>query len=255
LYCEYSDEPLISISDRQRQPLPSANWQGTVYHGLPETLFQFQPAAGQYLAFLGRISPEKRVDDAIRVAQRAGVPLKIAAKVDPTDRQYFEAVVKPMLNGDVEFIGEIGDHEKQEFLGNALALLFVIDWPEPFGLAMIEALACGTPVIARARGAVPEIIDHGQSGFVIETVDEAVAAAAKVSELDRQGCRAIFEQRFTAIRMGQDYVTAFQRLCEEKQRQQPSLSPAPAKTRNRRALGGKRLSLKPPLLGRTPAAL
>jgi glycosyltransferase involved in cell wall biosynthesis len=225
LYHEFAHEPVISISDHQRRPLPQANWQGTVYHGLPETLYQFQPNAGKYLAFLGRISPEKRVDDAIEVARRAGIPLKIAAKVDQMDRGYYEDVIKPLLHGGVEFVGEISDLEKQEFLGNALGLLFVIDWPEPFGLAMIEALACGTPVIARARGAVPEIIEHATSGFVIETVEEAIEAVAMLPQLDRHRCREIFETRFTAARMAQDYVAVFERLCAHSQPRRSVIKP------------------------------
>ncbi len=165
LYHEFADMPVVSISQRQRVPLPWADWQATVHHGLPEKMFKPVATTGKYLAFLGRISPEKRVDDAIEVANRAGMPLKIAAKVDKVDAEYYQAVVRPLLNRNVEFVGEIRDHEKNEFLGNAAALLFMIDWPEPFGLAMIEALACGTPVIARARGSVPEIVEHGSHGL------------------------------------------------------------------------------------------
>jgi glycosyltransferase involved in cell wall biosynthesis len=216
LYREFADEPLISISNYQRRPLAWANWQATVYHGLPEKLYTFYEKPGTYLAFLGRISPEKRVDDAIEVARHVGLPLKIAAKVDKVDREYFEAVIKPLLRGDVEFIGEIGEHEKNEFLGNAFALLFMIDWPEPFGLAMIESLACGTPVIARLRGSVPEIIENGVSGFVVQNIGEAVEAVKEIPHLSRKHCREIFEERFSSARMAKDYVTVYENLIHLK---------------------------------------
>ena len=213
LYREFDDEPVISISDRQRLPLSWANWQATVHHGLPEKLYNFREQPGDYLAFLGRISPEKRVDHAIEVATRAGVPIKIAAKVDKADRNYFESEIEPLLvRQGVEYIGEIGEAEKDEFLGNALALLFMIDWVEPFGLAMIEALACGTPVIARARGSVPEVVDHGATGFVIENIEEAVQAVAQIPGLSRRRCREVFEERFTASRMARDYVSVYEKL-------------------------------------------
>jgi len=213
LYREFNEEPLISISDHQRLPLWWANWQGTVYHGLPEDLYSFRQKPGRYLAFLGRISPEKRVDDAIRIARRAGLPLKIAAKVDKVDRNYFEAEIKPLLQGsDVEFVGEIGEDGKEEFLGEALALLFPIDWPEPFGLVMIEALACGTPVIARRRGSVPEIVEDGETGFVIESIGQAVKAVGEISRLSRKRCRQAFEERFTARRMASDYLAIYEQL-------------------------------------------
>lgn len=214
LYREFSDEPLVSISNRQRAPLPWANWLATVYHGVPEKLYTLNEKPGGYLAFIGRIHAEKRVHDAIEVARRAGLPLKIAAKVDKVDVEYFETVIKPLLSGDVEFIGEISDMEKSEFLGNALALLFLIDWPEPFGLAMIEALACGTPVIARARGSVPEIIEHGTSGFIVENVEEAVKAVRDISRLSRKRCREIFEKRFSTVRMARNYETVYQELIK-----------------------------------------
>lgn len=212
LYWEFKDEPLISISNRQRLPLPWANWQATVHHGLPEKLYSFYEEPGTYLAYIGRISPEKRVDDAIAVARQARLPLKIAAKVDRADTEYFETKIKPLLHDGVEFIGEIGEQRKNEFLGSALALIFMIDWPEPFGLAMIEAMACGTPVIARARGSVPEIIQQGSNGFVVENVDQAVQAVREASRLDRSLCREIFEQKFTARRMAEDYVAVYERL-------------------------------------------
>jgi glycosyltransferase involved in cell wall biosynthesis len=216
LYREFADEPVISISDYQRRPLAWANWQKTVYHGLPEKLYTFHKKPGTYLAFLGRISPEKRVDDAIEVARRVGLPLKIAAKVDKVDREYFEAVIKPLLQGDVEFIGEIGEREKNEFLGDALALLFMIDWPEPFGLAMIESLACGTPVIARSHGSVPEIIENGAGGFVVQNISEAVQAVKAIPHLSRKHCREIFEERFTSARMAKDYVAVYENLIHVK---------------------------------------
>jgi glycosyltransferase involved in cell wall biosynthesis len=222
LYREFDDEPIISISNRQRLPLSWANWQATVYHGVPEELYTLNEKPGRYLAFLGRISPEKRVDDAIEVARRAGIPLKIAAKVDKIDKEYYETVVKPMLHKDVEFIGEISELEKKEFLGNAMALLFMIDWPEPFGLAMIESLACGTPVIARDRGSVPEIIDHGVTGFVVENLDDAGKAVRQIGQLSRKRCREVFEERFTAIRMAGNYLDVYKKLIAAGGASEPS---------------------------------
>ena len=217
LYQQFQDMPVVSISKSQREPLPWANWHATVYHGLPEDLFRFQPDAGKYLAFLGRISPEKRVDRAIAIAKRAHMPLKIAAKVDWVDKEYFNEVVKPLLRDSlVEFVGEIGDGEKQEFLGNAYALLFPIDWPEPFGLVMIEAMACGTPVIAYESGSVPEVIEQGRTGFIVKELDDAVRAVEQVSELSRKRCREAFEQRFTAMRMATDYLKVYQRTISRK---------------------------------------
>lgn len=213
LYEEFSDEPLISISNRQRLPLLRANWRGTVYHGLPENLYSLREKPGKYLAFIGRISPEKRVDHAIEIACRLGLPLKIAAKVDRVDREYYETTIRPLMCNGVEFIGEIGDEEKEEFLGNAMALLFMIDWPEPFGLAMVEAMACGTPVIARARGSVPEIIQHGKTGFIVETVEEAMVAVQELPKLSRKLCRQTFEKRFTSRRMAEDYIAIYEQLC------------------------------------------
>jgi glycosyltransferase involved in cell wall biosynthesis len=217
LYREFAGEPLVSISDAQRRPLPWANWLGTVHHGLPLDLHTFRERPGQYLAFLGRISPEKRVDRAIQIARKAGVPLKIAAKVDVLDRAYFEETIQPLLKGArplVEFVGEIGGQEKDEFLGNASALLFPIGWPEPFGLAMIEALACGTPVIAYRKGSVPEVVEDGVSGFVVETIAQAVQAVGRVASLSRSKCRQVFEGRFGAARMARDYVRLYHRLLE-----------------------------------------
>ena len=213
LYKRFGDIPVVSVSNSQRQPIPYANWAGTVYHGLPRDLLQFNSPSGEYLAFLGRISPEKRVDRAIEIATRAGLPLKIAAKVDRADQEYFESEIEPLLDNPlVEFIGEIGDADKSAFLGGAIALLFPIDWPEPFGLVMIEAMACGTPVIAFNRGSVPEIIDDGLTGFIVETVDEAVAALEHVDGFNREQCRAQFEQRFTSERMALDYLRLYEEM-------------------------------------------
>jgi len=218
LYQEFRDMPVISISNEQREPLPWANWQATVYHGLPRDLYRFQPRAGRYLAFLGRISPEKRVDRAIEIAKRVKMPLKIAAKVDRVDKDYFDSVIAPLLRDSlVEFVGEIGDSEKDEFLGNAYALLFPIDWPEPFGLVMIEAMACGTPVVAYRVGAVAELVDTGHTGFVVESLKDAVEAVRRVAELSRKRCREVFEQRFTATRMAHDYLQQFERLIAKTQ--------------------------------------
>jgi glycosyltransferase involved in cell wall biosynthesis len=215
LYREFADVPVVSISDAQRAPLPWINWQGTVYHGLPEGLHACRPEPGKYLAFLGRISPEKRVDRAIEIAGRVGMELRIAAKVDKVDREYFDEVVQPLLRTPrVEYIGEIGEADKSEFLGNAHALLFPIDWPEPFGLVMIEALACGTPVVACRRGSVPEIVEHGVTGFVCDGVEDAVAAVEQVAGLSRKLCRDVFERRFSASRMAADYVRIYERLIE-----------------------------------------
>jgi glycosyltransferase involved in cell wall biosynthesis len=218
LYQEFREMPVISISNGQREPLPWANWQATVYHGLPVDIYQFRPGPGKYLAFLGRISPEKRVDRAIKIAKNVEMPLKIAAKVDLVDKAYFESVIAPLLdNSLVEFVGEIGDGEKDEFLGNAYAVLFPIDWPEPFGLVMIESMACGTPVVAYRGGAVPEIMEQGQTGFVVQRMDEAVEAVREVGRLSRRRCRDVFEQRFTAARMAHDYVTVFKRMIEKNE--------------------------------------
>jgi len=213
LYQGFTDMPVVSISDAQREPLPSVNWQATVYHGLPQGQYKFHERGGNYLAFLGRISPEKGVDRAIEIASLAGVPLKIAAKVDKADEQYFESTIKPLLtNPIVEFIGEIGYPDKNAFLGNALALLFPINWPEPFGLVMIEAMACGTPVIAYPSGSVPEIIEEGRTGFLVIDLQGAARAVKKVSQLNREECRRSFEERFSATRMTKDYLTVYEKL-------------------------------------------
>ncbi len=213
LYREFCDMPVVSISDSQRAPLPWINWQDTVYHGLPVDLYRFHPGPGKYLAFLGRISPEKRVDRAIRIAQRLGLEIKIAAKVGAVDREYFIDVIKPLLEDPlVDYIGEIGEGEKNEFLGAAQALLFPIDWPEPFGLAMIEAMACGTPTIAYRNGSVPEVIAHGATGFIVDCLEDAVKAVEFLPTISRRRCREVFEERFSAGRMARDYVTAYRRL-------------------------------------------
>jgi len=203
--------PLVSISDHQRRPLRFGNWAGTVHHGLPAERYVFSPRArGGYLAFLGRISPEKRPDRAIAIARAAGLPLKIAAKVDAADAAYFREEIKPLLDDpSIEFIGEIGDAEKSRFLGDAVALLFPIDWPEPFGLVMIEAMACGTPVIAWNRGSVPEVVDDGLTGRIVGTNAEAGAAVAEVASYDRAAIRATFERRFSARTMALNYEALY----------------------------------------------
>ncbi len=219
LYQEYREMPVISISDAQRHPLPWLNWQGTVHHGLPNDLYTFQEKPGSYLAFLGRISPEKRVDRAIQIAKRLGMPIKIAAKIDEVDREYFAEIVLPLLRDPlVELVGEIGEGEKNEFLGNAYALLFPIDWPEPFGLVMIEALACGTPIVAYRNGSVPEVLVEGETGFICTGLEGAVRAAKRIPSLSRKRCREVFETRFTAERMAEDYLALFELL-----RRQPSI--------------------------------
>jgi len=219
VYDRFRDIPVISISNTQRKPLPWANWAGTIYHGLPPDLFRFQPNPGNYLAFLGRVSPEKRADRAIEIAKRAGMPLKIAAKVDRVDKRYFKRVVEPLLDAShVEWVGEISDREKSDFLGNAYALLFPIDWPEPFGLVMIEAIACGTPVIAYDGGAVPEVLKDGETGFIAKNLEEAAEAVHRVSEISRAHCRKIFEKRFTVSRMARDYVRIYRRTIDGRMR-------------------------------------
>jgi glycosyltransferase involved in cell wall biosynthesis len=221
LYRQFARQPLVSISNSQRRPLAWANWQGTVYHGLPLDLHTFRGRPGQYLAFLGRISPEKRVDRAIEIARRVGMPLRVAAKVDPADRKYYEDEIRPLLEAagpSVEFLGEVGGKDKDEFLGNAYALLFPIDWPEPFGLVMIEAMACGTPVIAYRNGSVPEVMEDGVTGFVVDDLEQAVRAVGRVGELSRRRCREVFEQRFSAPRMARDYLTLYRRVVAQADR-------------------------------------
>lgn len=210
LYAEHRNVALVSISDNQRLPLPDASWVATIYHGLPTNLYTFQPQPRSSLLFLGRISPEKRPDVAIRVACRAGVPLKIAAKVDKVDQGYFETCIEPLLDHPlVQFVGEVNEQQKEQLLGDALALLFPIDWPEPFGVVMIEALACGTPVIARQRGSVPEVLRDGVTGLFCETEEEMVNAVHRVSSLSRAACRREFEQRFTDNQMALRYVEVY----------------------------------------------
>ena len=211
LFREFPMMPLVSISDAQRAPVPWASWQGTVHHGLPTDLYLPGRGDGGYLAFIGRISPEKGVEKAIKIARRVGIPLKIAAKVDKADLDYYNGKIKGLLKGPgVEFIGEIGDRDKGEFLGRAMAQLFPIDWPEPFGLVMIEAMANGTPIVAFRRGSVPEIIDEGLTGFIVDDVDGAVAAIPGAAALDRSGVRRRFEERFTVERMARDYIELYE---------------------------------------------
>lgn len=215
LYREYAEMPLASISHAQRKPLPWANWVANVYHGVPRDAFALQPVPGKYLVIVGRVSPEKRIDRAIEIALQAGMPLKIAAKVDKPDREYFRQVIQPLLRQrGVEFLGEVSESEKNELLGNAFAFLFPIDWPEPFGLAMIEAMACGTPVIAYPHGSVPEVVDDGKTGFIVTGEAEAVEALRRVENLSRATCRRVFEERFSADRMAREYVSAYSLLGE-----------------------------------------
>lgn len=218
LYREFDDMRLISISDAQRAPMEWANWQATVYHGLPEDLFEPRYEPGSYLAFVGRVSPEKRVDLAIEIAKQAGMQIRIAAKIDPADQAYYDSVRHLFDQPHVDFLGEIGEEQKGEFLANAAALLFPVDWPEPFGLVMIESLACGTPVIAFRRGSVPEIVDHGLTGFVVDNVEEAAAAARRISLIKRPVCRSEFERRFSARRMCHDYVHVYRQVLADHRR-------------------------------------
>jgi glycosyltransferase involved in cell wall biosynthesis len=214
IYDCFPDVPLVSISDAQRAPVPDANFIATVQHGLPIDLLTPRRTEPRYLAFLGRICPEKRPDRAIRIAREAGIPLKIAAKVDRVDEAYFRDTIRPMIDGhDIELIGEINDAEKPDFLSGAIALLVPIDWPEPFGLVMIEAMACGTPVIAFNRGSVPEIVEHGVTGLIVEDEAAAVAAIRRIPSLSRAVVRRNFEQRFTAERMAEDYLALYRRLA------------------------------------------
>jgi glycosyltransferase involved in cell wall biosynthesis len=214
VYREYPQMPLVSISDAQRLPMPcGSRWAGTIHHGLPRGLMAFSKSHGGYLAFLGRISPEKRPDRAIEIAIRSGIPLKIAAKVDKADETYFREVIEPMLDHPlVEFIGEINDRQKSAFLGGAVALLFPIDWCEPFGLVMIEAMACGTPVIAWRKGSVPEVIEPGVTGWIVDTLDQAVQAVDRAFAMDRAGVRRRFEDRFATDAMARQYVSVYERL-------------------------------------------
>jgi glycosyltransferase involved in cell wall biosynthesis len=234
IHHEFRDMPLVSISDAQRRPLPWANWQKTIHHGLPSDLYQLEAKPGKYLAFLGRISPEKRVDRAIQIAKRCGIRLMIAAKIDKVDREYVEAQIRPLLDDPlVEYIGEIGDHEKPAFLSNALALLLPVDWPEPFGLVTIEAMACGTPVIAWPHGAIPEIIEPGITGFLIHSIEQAAQAVERSATIDRKRCRHTFEQRFTSDRMARDYITLYQQRIDPAPRQERPLPNEVLDERNR----------------------
>jgi glycosyltransferase involved in cell wall biosynthesis len=213
LYRRFAGVPFISISDHQRRPVPWADWRATVHHGLPRDSYPFQPQIGDYFVFIGRISPEKRVDRAIEIALHCDIPLYIAAKIDTADDAYFNDRIKPLLRHPlVQFVGEVGEQAKRELLTHARALLFPIDWPEPFGLVMIEAFSCGTPVIAYANGSVPEIMEDGVTGFVVHDQDEAVRAAKKIHTIDRKQCRAAFERRFTAECMAEKYLRAYQQL-------------------------------------------
>lgn len=215
-YSTFADCPFVSISDSQRRPIPNLNWVRTVLHGMPATILTPQPVKQEYAAFLGRISPEKGVDRAIAIAAKAGMKLRIAAKVDNADKEYYDTRIKPLIAGnpDVEFIGEINDAQKPDFLSGAHALLFPIDWPEPFGLVMIESMACGTPVIAFNCGSVPEVMDDGVTGFIVNDVDQAVKALGKVDTLDRARVRATFDRRWTARRMAEDYVDVYESLID-----------------------------------------
>jgi glycosyltransferase involved in cell wall biosynthesis len=217
LYKEFNEIPVVSISDSQRKPLPHANYFATVYHGLPQDLYSYTSKASDYMLFLGRICPDKRPDRAIEIAEITKQKLVIAAKVDPVDEEYFNREIKPLLKSPyVDFIGEVNEHEKNELIGQARAILFPIDWPEPFGLVMIESLACGTPVIAFKHGSVPEVIDHGKTGFHCSSVADAVKAVNRIDEIDRAQCRRTFEERFTSYRMASDYVQLYKRLVEPR---------------------------------------
>ena len=215
LYRHFSKCPLVSISDSQRAPLAHANWCRTVYHGLPQELYSISEGAGDYFAFIGRISPEKRVDRAVEIAQRCGKRLYIAAKVDAFDESYFEGIKHLFKRPGIEFIGEVNDTEKRLLLQDASALLFPIDWPEPFGLVMIEAFACGTPVVAYRCGAVPEIVQNGVTGFVVNNQEEAITAAKKIDSIDRRACRSAFDQRFTAGMMAEHYLQVYEQISQD----------------------------------------
>jgi glycosyltransferase involved in cell wall biosynthesis len=212
---DFPEVRLVSISNAQRAPLPAANWLATVYNGIDLRHFTFCDRPGRYLAFLGRISPEKRPDRAIEIARAVGMPLRIAAKVDPVDQEYYVHAIKPLLRDrDIEYVGEIDETQKDEFLGNAYAYLFPIDWPEPFGITMVEAMACGTPVIAMARGSVPEIVAHGETGFVCRTIADMIKAVAEVPRIDRRMCRTRVAERFSIKQMADGYEAVYRRACE-----------------------------------------
>jgi glycosyltransferase involved in cell wall biosynthesis len=258
LLAEYPEVPLVSISDDQRRPIPGANWQATVYHGLPRNPQVFRERPGDYLAFLGRISPEKRLDRAVEIARRTEMKLKVAAKIYPEERDYYQQTIEPLLRESrsfVEFVGEVGGQTKDELLGNAHALLFPINWPEPFGLVMIESLACGTPVIAWRCGSVPEVITDGVTGFVVDSIDAAVSAVSRVQWLNRGDCRRTFEERFDAARMTGDYLQVYRRLVRggsDRVRSAPHAPELPALAA-RQGLDRRRPSRsQAPLLGILP---
>jgi len=237
LFEEYAEVALASISDDQRRPVPAANWQATVYHGLPRDLYPFRKQSRDYLLFLGRLCAEKGITRAVEIARRAKRKLVVAAKIDLADRTYYEQTVVPLFKENcscVEFLGEVGGRDKDQLLGNASALLFPIDWPEPFGLVMIEALACGTPVIGWRTGSVPEVLEDGVTGFIVDNVEDAVSAAERVAQLDRQVCRRAFEERFDAARMAQDYLRVYQRLQARDSDGDAPVARRPA-SRNRQA--------------------
>ncbi|ROR32796.1 glycosyltransferase family 4 protein [Inmirania thermothiophila] len=214
VFAEFTDIPVVSISDSQRHPVRRANWLATVHHGLPRSLLPFRPHPEGYLAFLGRFTPEKRAEWAIEIARRAGMEIRLAAKIDPLHQAYFDERIRPLLRlPGVEYVGEVDERGKAELLGGAAALLFPIDWPEPFGLVMIEAMACGTPVIALRRGSVPEVMEDGVTGFVVDSLEEATAACARLDEIDRVACRRVFERRFSVERMADDYERLYRRLA------------------------------------------
>lgn len=223
-YHEFDDMPVVSISNSQREPLPDARWAGTVYHGVPAALYRPSAEPGGYLAFLGRFSPEKQPDEAISIARRAGLPLKLAAKVDKADIDYYQDRIVPLLDHPlIDLIGEIGDNHKSGFLGGARALLFPINWPEPFGMVMIEAMAAGTPVVAYRCGSVEEVVEHGVTGFIVDSQDEAVAAVGWIGELDRRKIRARFMERFSAERMARDYVELYRKAAEGRLHAVPAI--------------------------------
>lgn len=222
IYNEFADMSVASISNSQRRPIPDANWAGTVYNGTPSDAYSFSPDGGDYFAFLGRFSPEKGPEDAIRIAKELDTPLKMAAKIDPVDQEYFDNSVKPLLDHPlIEFIGEVDEAGKNELLGSAKALLFPIAWPEPFGLVMTEAMACGTPVVAYRNGSVDEVMLDGVTGFVVDSLEEAVEAADEVSRLDRQACRDHFDEHFTVEQMADGYMSLYEKLVEHTRTGQP----------------------------------
>ena len=227
LYKKFTDIPVISISNSQRRPLPMANWVGTVYHGLPEDLYQPGNGEGDYVVFLGRFSPEKRADRAIEIARRAGLKIKVAAKVDKADEKYFEKEIRHLLNQPhVEYLQEIGETEKGPLLANAKALLFPIDWPEPFGMVLIEAMACGTPVIAYNHGSVPEIIEHGKTGFIVDSIEKATEALQHIHLISRSACRETFERKYSDIVMAKNYVHLYEKSVRKTPERKFYLTPA-----------------------------